>query len=107
VAVNRDLIEWVFENLFKNSIDAIVKDDGFIEVRTEAAPKEKSVRIYHYDNGRGISREDQQRIFSPGFTTKKRAGVWTDACETDRGGVPLRPYLPELVAEEHGYGILH
>jgi NtrC-family two-component system sensor histidine kinase KinB len=72
VAVNRDLIEWVFENLFKNSIDAIVKDDGFIEVRTEAVPKEKRIRIYHYDNGRGISREDQQRIFSPGFTTKKR-----------------------------------
>jgi NtrC-family two-component system sensor histidine kinase KinB len=72
IPLNRDLIEWVFENLFKNSIDAIVKDDGFIEVRTEYLAKEKQVRIHHYDNGRGVAREDQSRLFTPGFTTKKR-----------------------------------
>lgn len=70
--VNRDLMEWVFENLFKNSIDAIQKDDGLIEVRTEYIDVDKIARIYCSDNGKGISWEDQKKIFSPGYTTKKR-----------------------------------
>ncbi len=72
VAVNRDLLEWVFENLFKNSVDAIKNEDGLIEVRTEYIDVDKIVRIYHSDNGKGISWEDQKKVFSPGYTTKKR-----------------------------------
>ena len=30
------------------------------------------MRVYHSDNGKGISWEDQKKIFAPGFTTKKR-----------------------------------
>jgi signal transduction histidine kinase len=30
------------------------------------------VRITHTDNGKGISWEDQKKIFAPGYTTKKR-----------------------------------
>ena len=30
------------------------------------------VRVYHADNGKGITWEAHKRIFSPGFTTKKR-----------------------------------
>jgi signal transduction histidine kinase len=72
ISVNRDLIEWVFENLFKNAIDAIKRDDGMIEVRTEYVEVDRVIRIHNIDNGKGISWEDQKRIFSPGFTTKKR-----------------------------------
>ena len=72
VAVNKELLEWVFENLLKNSVDAIIKNDGLIEIRTEYIACDKIVRIYHGDNGKGISWEAQKRIFSPGFTTKKR-----------------------------------
>jgi C4-dicarboxylate-specific signal transduction histidine kinase len=65
-------LEWVFENLIKNSLDAIQHDAGKIEMRTEFMPSEQIVRIYHADNGKGISGEAHKKIFSPGFTTKKR-----------------------------------
>lgn len=72
VALNRELLEWVFENLMKNSIDAIQKPEGIIEIRTEFVSCDNIVRITHRDNGKGILREDQKKIFAPGFTTKKR-----------------------------------
>jgi hypothetical protein len=72
VAANPHLIEWVFENLLKNSVDAITKPDGEIEIKTDYIEHEKSVRIRHTDNGKGIGWEDQKKIFAPGFTTKKR-----------------------------------
>ncbi|NLG16206.1 MAG: HAMP domain-containing histidine kinase [Fibrobacter sp.] len=72
VSVNRDLIEWVFENLLKNSIDAIDCDDGRVEIRTEYLEKEGVVRIYQRDNGRGIAREAHKKVFTPGYSTKKR-----------------------------------
>ena len=72
VAANRQLMEWVFENLMKNSVDAITRPDGIISIKTEYLEGEKRVRISHADNGKGISWEDQKKIFVPGFTTKKR-----------------------------------
>ncbi len=72
INANRQLIEWVFENLLKNSVDAIVKADGLIEIKTEYLAAENKVRISHTDNGKGILWEDQKKIFAPGFTTKKR-----------------------------------
>jgi len=72
VLVNKELLGWVFENLLKNSVDAIIKNDGLIELRTEYVAVDKIVRVYHSDNGKGISWEDQKKIFAPGFTTKKR-----------------------------------
>lgn len=72
INVNRDLLEWVFENVMKNAIDAIVQDNGLIEIKTEFIESEKVVRVLHRDNGKGMSRDIQHQIFSPGFTTKKR-----------------------------------
>ena len=72
VLVNKELLGWVFENLLKNSVDAIIRNDGLIELRTEYVAVDKIVRVYHSDNGKGISWEDQKKIFAPGFTTKKR-----------------------------------
>jgi signal transduction histidine kinase len=72
VAANHHLIEWVFENLLKNSVDAITKSDGEIVITTEYVESGRIVRITHADNGKGISWEDQKKIFAPGFTTKKR-----------------------------------
>jgi signal transduction histidine kinase len=72
VAANSHLIEWVFENLLKNSVDAIIRTNGEIEIKTEFIESEHVVRITHADNGKGISWEDQKKIFAPGFTTKKR-----------------------------------
>jgi hypothetical protein len=72
VPANRELIEWVFENLTKNALDAINKPEGVIEIKSEYIDVDKIVRIYHRDNGKGISWEDQKKVFSPGFTTKTR-----------------------------------
>jgi signal transduction histidine kinase len=72
VPANHDLIEWVFENLMKNSLDAINKPEGLIEIRTEYLDLDKRIRILHKDNGKGIAWEDQKKVFSPGFTTKNR-----------------------------------
>lgn len=72
VPANRELIEWVFENLLKNSLDACNKPESWIEIKTEHIKVEKIVRIFHSDNGKGISWEDQKKVFSPGYTTKTR-----------------------------------
>jgi len=72
INVNRDLLEWVFENLMKNSIDAMNRDDGLIEIKTEYIDQGSTVRIYHSDNGKGVPKEVQKTIFAPGYTTKKR-----------------------------------
>ncbi|MDO5577032.1 MAG: HAMP domain-containing sensor histidine kinase, partial [Fibrobacter sp.] len=71
VCVNHDLIEWVFENLIKNSIDAIDTNNGIIEIKTEYIAESEIIRILFIDNGSGISLE-QKKIFSPGYTTKKK-----------------------------------
>ena len=72
VPVNKDLIEWVMENLFKNSVDAISRTEGLIEIKTEFIERENLVRIHHIDNGRGIPWDEHVNIFSAGYTTKDR-----------------------------------
>ena len=72
VNANGELMEWVFENLLKNSVDAIRHPNGTIEIKTEFVKEENVVRVYHSDNGSGIKWEAHKKIFSPGYTTKKR-----------------------------------
>tara|TARA_B100002052_G_scaffold299191_1_gene336307 strand:+ start:12637 stop:13809 length:1173 start_codon:yes stop_codon:yes gene_type:complete len=64
------LLSWAFENIIKNSIDAIDKLDGKISIKMSI--NENSVSILFLDNGRGIKRNDWNNIFKPGFSTKKR-----------------------------------
>ena len=72
VDANRDLLEWVFENMLKNAIDSITCNDGRIGIKTEHLPERNIVRIKISDNGKGISWESQKNVFSPGYTTKRR-----------------------------------
>ncbi len=72
IYANRDLLEWVFENMIKNSIDAITCNEGKINIKTEHLPAEGMVRIQISDNGQGIPWEIQKKIFTPGFSTKRR-----------------------------------
>ncbi|HDL78340.1 MAG TPA: HAMP domain-containing histidine kinase, partial [Bacteroidetes bacterium] len=73
VPVNQDLMEWVLENLIKNALDAIDKDDGRITISTGMLESKKNtIFIDISDNGKGIRYSDRKNVFKPGFSTKKR-----------------------------------
>ncbi len=67
--LNRQLFSWTLENLIKNGIDAM-KGKGTIGVRIEN--QVNSVAITVSDTGAGIKKDLYKKIFSPGFTSKKR-----------------------------------
>jgi signal transduction histidine kinase len=69
---NAELLEWVFENLIKNGLDALGEKGGTIAIRTRYDAGRKMVEVYVKDTGRGVPPPLRQRIFSPGFTTKRR-----------------------------------
>ena len=69
VKLNKQLFSWAIENLVKNAIDAM-KGKGTITIAIK-----KNTRYVHIlvsDTGKGIPKKNFQRIFRPGFTTKKR-----------------------------------
>lgn len=71
ISGNNVLLQWVFENLIKNSLDAIDKDKGIIEISSDYSHRKDEVVVTYEDNGRGISRKERNKIFQPGYTTKK------------------------------------
>ncbi|MBC8427001.1 HAMP domain-containing histidine kinase, partial [bacterium] len=68
---NRDLMEWVLENLIKNGIDALPEQGGSIRVTLDDGPRD-SVQIRVSDTGGGIPSAHRNRIFEAGYTTKRR-----------------------------------
>jgi len=62
-------LEQSFLNLIMNSIDAM-PDGGMISIRS-ASYRDKKAIIYIEDSGNGISRDIQEKIFDPFFSTKK------------------------------------
>ena len=71
IVANPDLLQWVFENLIRNSLDAIDKENGIIEIDPQLHPKGHQIVILYKDNGQGIPRQNRNKIFRPGMTTKK------------------------------------
>ncbi|GAB5563660.1 MAG: HAMP domain-containing sensor histidine kinase [Winogradskyella sp.] len=69
VKLNAQLYSWTIENLVKNAIDAM-KGKGALQL--EITQKEKLVFINISDTGKGIAKQQFNKIFEPGFTTKKR-----------------------------------
>ena len=69
IPFNTQLISWTLENLIKNGIDAM-KGKGDIEVIVETSPK--NALIYISDTGKGIPKRYHKKIFTTGFTSKKR-----------------------------------
>ena len=67
--VNPALFEWVIENVCKNGIDAM-EGDGEITIKVEE--EEKYAIIDISDTGNGLPKSSWKKIFSPGYTTKKR-----------------------------------
>ena len=69
INVNLQLFSWVIENLVKNAIDTM-EGKGTVELTINKT--EKNVVILISDTGKGIPKNLHQKIFSPGFTTKRR-----------------------------------
>ncbi|VXB19741.1 Two-component sensor histidine kinase [Flavobacterium sp. 9AF] len=69
IPMNPILHSWTIENLVKNAIDAM-KGKGKLEIII--SEDKNKVRIRVTDTGKGIPKNQFNKIFEPGFTTKKR-----------------------------------
>lgn len=67
--VNKELFTWVIENLLKNAVDAI-GNDGAISIYI--SENKAKIDLDISDTGKGIPLNLQEKIFSPGYTTKMR-----------------------------------
>ena len=69
VDINPALHSWTIENLVKNAIDAM-KGKGSLNI--VISELEDIVKISITDTGKGIPKNQFNKVFEPGFTTKKR-----------------------------------
>ena len=70
VRINRLLFEWVIENVCKNAVDAMA---GVGELRIRLLPlSNNEVGIDISDTGKGMNKSTASKVFSPGYSTKKR-----------------------------------
>lgn len=72
VNVNKELIEWVVENVLKNAIDATDKKRAKIEVELARRSETETVEVRITDQGKGMTAREMKQVFTPGFTTKQR-----------------------------------
>ncbi|MEA3287585.1 MAG: HAMP domain-containing sensor histidine kinase [Candidatus Marinimicrobia bacterium] len=70
VMAHSELFGWAIENLLKNSVDAIKKDQGTIQVKVIKSGEWTKILVI--DNGEGIPLRDHKNIFRPGWSSKKR-----------------------------------
>jgi len=68
--INRELFEWVLENLVKNGLDAM--EDGKGRISFQISRQNGAPVIDVTDTGKGIDAAYRKDIFRPGFSTKKR-----------------------------------
>lgn len=67
--VSAPLFDWVIENLLKNALDAM---DGQGDIAIKIRQSGSEIFIDVADSGKGIPYAQQKKVFTPGFTTKKR-----------------------------------
>jgi signal transduction histidine kinase len=68
--INRELFEWVIENLTKNALDAMENGKGTIVYSIFNHKNYCFIDIS--DTGKGIDLKHRNNVFLPGFSTKKR-----------------------------------
>jgi two-component system, NtrC family, sensor histidine kinase KinB len=72
ININRELVEWVLENVLSNAHSALEGRPGLIEITVERRGESEAVEIVVRDTGRGMAPLEQRRAFDPGYTTKRR-----------------------------------
>ncbi len=68
--INRNLIEWVIENICKNAVDAMA-GVGELKISIDKFTGKK-IKIDIADTGKGMTMNVQRNIFNAGYSTKKR-----------------------------------
>jgi signal transduction histidine kinase len=68
--INRELFEWVVENLMKNALDAMEGQPGRITFAISQAGRKTTIDVT--DTGKGIDPKFHKEVFRPGYSTKKR-----------------------------------
>jgi hypothetical protein len=68
--INKDLFEWVIENLTKNALDAIENSKGVITYNIQ--DRGNHIDIDVSDTGKGLDMHYKKDIFRPGYSTKRR-----------------------------------
>jgi len=63
------IFDWVIENLIRNALDAL---EGIGTIEVNIKEKNADVIIDISDNGKGIPKHLIKKVFTPGFSTKKR-----------------------------------
>ncbi len=66
---NAPLLEWVFENLSKNAIDAM---EATGKITVAVSKEENKIFIDITDTGKGIPSNKFKTVFKPGYSTKQR-----------------------------------
>ncbi|MGA9118759.1 MAG: HAMP domain-containing sensor histidine kinase [Bacteroidota bacterium] len=68
--INRELFEWVIENLMKNALDAMEGPTGRIAFALQRMGRGTIIDVT--DTGKGIDQKLHKEVFRPGYSTKKR-----------------------------------
>ncbi|MEZ5047111.1 MAG: HAMP domain-containing sensor histidine kinase [Chitinophagaceae bacterium] len=69
VVISGPLFDWVIENLIRNALDAM-EGKGKITVKIKDEITQTIIDVC--DTGKGISKNNINKVFNPGFSTKKR-----------------------------------
>jgi signal transduction histidine kinase len=67
--LNTQLFDWVIENVLKNALDAM---EGKGEIKITVLEEKQFVKIDVQDSGKGLLKRNWEKIFKPGYSTKKR-----------------------------------
>lgn len=68
--INRELFEWVIENLMKNALDAMEEKTGKITFMLSRSGAKTIIDVH--DTGKGIEPKHHKDVFRPGYSTKRR-----------------------------------
>ncbi len=69
VNISGPLFDWVMENLIRNALDSM-GGSGKIDITVTNHPQQVWIDVQ--DTGKGIPGHQLKKVFTPGFTTKKR-----------------------------------
>lgn len=83
IKVNRGEMQQVFLNMVTNARDAMLPKGGKLEIRIKQV--KKNVEVSFNDTGKGIKKENLDRVFEPFYTTKGAVGGRSDIFGTGLG----------------------